>query len=111
MSSACFPAGSGGGAQRTDDKKVTGARSAAGLKIRLGASHPEWAVGFADEVWWSRLARPRPQDARREGYRLTFSGCDCYYAKTFVELSLPGDLGRKPEGHGWMARQLATMGC
>jgi transposase len=27
--------------------------------IRLSASHPEWAVGFLDEVWWSRLARPR----------------------------------------------------
>lgn len=22
-------------------------------------SRPEWAVGFADEVWWSRLARPQ----------------------------------------------------
>jgi transposase len=26
--------------------------------IRLVASHPEWALGFQDEVWWSRLARP-----------------------------------------------------
>jgi transposase len=26
--------------------------------IRLSASHPEWALGFEDEVWWSRLARP-----------------------------------------------------
>lgn len=26
--------------------------------IRRGASHPEWLVGFADEVWFSRLARP-----------------------------------------------------
>ena len=26
--------------------------------IRLAASHPTWAVGFQDEVWWSRLARP-----------------------------------------------------
>ena len=26
--------------------------------IRLAASHPEWALGFEDEVWWSRLARP-----------------------------------------------------
>ena len=26
--------------------------------IRLSASHPEWGLGFADEVWWSRLARP-----------------------------------------------------
>jgi hypothetical protein len=26
--------------------------------IRLAASHREWALGFEDEVWWSRLARP-----------------------------------------------------
>jgi hypothetical protein len=26
--------------------------------IRLARSRPEWVVGFVDEVWWSRLARP-----------------------------------------------------
>jgi transposase len=26
--------------------------------IRLEPLHPEWALGFLDEVWWSRLARP-----------------------------------------------------
>ena len=26
--------------------------------LRIGAIHPDWAVGFEDEVWWSRLARP-----------------------------------------------------
>jgi transposase len=26
--------------------------------MRLGASHPEWAFGYEDETWWSRLARP-----------------------------------------------------
>ena len=26
--------------------------------IRLAAAHPTWALGFADEVWWSRLAQP-----------------------------------------------------
>jgi hypothetical protein len=26
--------------------------------IRLAQTHPTWALGFADEVWWSRLARP-----------------------------------------------------
>jgi hypothetical protein len=26
--------------------------------IRLAATHPDWALGFEDEVWWSRLARP-----------------------------------------------------
>jgi hypothetical protein len=26
--------------------------------LRLAARHPEWVVGFVDEVWWSRIARP-----------------------------------------------------
>jgi hypothetical protein len=26
--------------------------------IRLASTHPDWALGFADEVWWSRLAQP-----------------------------------------------------
>jgi transposase len=26
--------------------------------IRLEASHPDWLLGFADEVWFSRLAHP-----------------------------------------------------
>jgi hypothetical protein len=26
--------------------------------IRLAACHLDWALGFEDEVWWSRLARP-----------------------------------------------------
>lgn len=26
--------------------------------IRLALRHPAWALGFEDEVWWSRLARP-----------------------------------------------------
>jgi transposase len=24
----------------------------------LATNHPTWAIGFADEVWWSRLAQP-----------------------------------------------------
>lgn len=26
--------------------------------IALAATRPDWAVGFQDETWWSRLARP-----------------------------------------------------
>jgi hypothetical protein len=26
--------------------------------IRLAATRPDWALGFADEVWWSRVAQP-----------------------------------------------------
>ncbi len=34
--------------------------------IRLAEAHPEWVLGFQDEVWWSRLARP---DVARLGRR------------------------------------------
>jgi transposase len=27
--------------------------------LRLSADHPEWAIGFEDEVWWSRIAQPK----------------------------------------------------
>jgi transposase len=27
--------------------------------VRLSARHPEWALGFEDEVWWSRIAQPK----------------------------------------------------
>jgi transposase len=27
--------------------------------IALTAAHPDWALGFADEVWWSRLLQPQ----------------------------------------------------
>jgi hypothetical protein len=38
--------------------------------IRLAASHPTWALGFQDEVWWSRLARPSLQTWAEEDERL-----------------------------------------
>jgi hypothetical protein len=27
--------------------------------MALARSHPEWALGFQDETWWSRVAQPR----------------------------------------------------
>src|SRR5262249_14710954 len=27
--------------------------------IALAAQHPDWALGFADETWWSRCAQPQ----------------------------------------------------
>jgi hypothetical protein len=27
--------------------------------IAVAAKHPDWVLGFVDEVWWSRLQRPR----------------------------------------------------
>lgn len=27
--------------------------------MRLAQAHPDWALGFEDEVWWSRVAQPR----------------------------------------------------
>jgi hypothetical protein len=35
--------------------------------IRLAAGHPTWALGFQDEVWWSRLARPSLHARAGEG--------------------------------------------
>src|SRR5262249_38461460 len=29
--------------------------------IKVAAKHPDWVLGFVDEVWWSRLQRPRMQ--------------------------------------------------
>jgi hypothetical protein len=37
---------------------VRAEKSARDRLIRLAATHPTWALGFEDEVWWSRLARP-----------------------------------------------------
>jgi DDE superfamily endonuclease len=38
--------------------------------MRLAASHPTWVLGFQDEVWWSRLARPSLRTWVEEGDRL-----------------------------------------
>jgi DDE superfamily endonuclease len=38
--------------------RVRPEKSARDRLIRLAASHPTWALGFQDEGWWSRLARP-----------------------------------------------------
>jgi hypothetical protein len=29
--------------------------------IALALGHPDWGLGFQDEVWWSRLAQPNLQ--------------------------------------------------
>jgi transposase len=29
--------------------------------LEVSAKHPDWVLGFVDEVWWSRLQRPRMQ--------------------------------------------------
>ena len=39
---------------------VRAEKSARDRLIRLAATHPTWALGFEDEVWWSRLAQPGP---------------------------------------------------
>jgi transposase len=38
--------------------RVRPKKSARDRLIRLAQTHPAWALGFQDEVWWSRLARP-----------------------------------------------------
>jgi transposase len=39
--------------------RVRTKKSARDRLIRLAAHHPTWVLGFQDEVWWSRLARPK----------------------------------------------------
>jgi transposase len=38
--------------------RVRPEKSARDRLIRLAVHHPTWALGFEDEVWWSRLATP-----------------------------------------------------
>ena len=47
--------------QGLDHQSRPGIRPKKGARDRLiclGASHPDWAFGYEDETWWSRLARP-----------------------------------------------------
>ena len=38
--------------------RVRAEKSARDRLIRLADRHPDWALGFQDEVWWSRTAQP-----------------------------------------------------
>jgi transposase len=38
--------------------------------IRLARTHPDWLLGFEDEVWWSRLAHPSLHAWQDEGHPL-----------------------------------------
>jgi transposase len=38
--------------------------------IELAARHPEWALGFEDETWWSRVERPHLHSWAQEGRSL-----------------------------------------
>src|SRR5256885_1509069 len=50
--------------------RVRTKKSARDRLIRLAASHPTWALGFQDEVGWSRLARPGLRTWVEEDHRL-----------------------------------------
>jgi len=50
--------------------RVRTKKSARDRLIRLAVTHPTWALGFQDEVWWSRLARPSLQTWVEEDDRL-----------------------------------------
>ncbi len=44
-----------------DHEPRSGVRPQKGARdrlIRLAGTHPEWALGFEDETWWSRFAQP-----------------------------------------------------
>lgn len=46
---------------------VRAKKSARDRLIRLAQSHPDWVIGFEDETWWSRLARPRAHAWTNDG--------------------------------------------
>src|SRR4029453_4770830 len=55
------PGGALEAGQALDHQSGSGVRpekSARDRLIRLASTHPTWALGFEDEVWWSRLASP-----------------------------------------------------
>src|SRR5215207_3564764 len=52
----CGP--SGGSPPPTPYTKEKKASEASDRLMEISASDPEWAVGFEDECWWSRLALP-----------------------------------------------------
>lgn len=39
--------------------RICSKKNARDRLIRLAQANPAWAVGFEDEVWWSRVAQPR----------------------------------------------------
>lgn len=45
--------------------------------IRLASTHPEWVLGYTDEVWWSRLAQPQlPTWMAKQPLRLVANAAD-----------------------------------
>lgn len=44
--------------------------------MRLAATHPDWVLGFADEVWWSRLAQPNLHSWAADGQPLRLAEKD-----------------------------------
>ncbi|MBN9518085.1 hypothetical protein J0H58_06140 [bacterium] len=41
------------------DPEYAGEKARRDELLRASADHPEWAIGFEDEVWWSRVAQPK----------------------------------------------------
>src|SRR5690242_2670468 len=53
--------GSAGGGRRPGSPARTRSTRSKNWRDRLiglAARHPDWVVGYVDEVWWSRLAQP-----------------------------------------------------
>jgi DDE superfamily endonuclease len=56
-----------------DHQSCPGVRPEKGARdrlIRLAQRHPDWVVGFEDEVWWSRVAQPRLSTWSEDGQPL-----------------------------------------
>lgn len=49
---------------------VRAGKNARDRLIQLATTHPEWALGFQDETWWSRFAHPRMHSWSPDGESL-----------------------------------------
>lgn len=66
--------------------------------IRLVRAHPRWALGFLDEVWWSRLAQPDHHRWVEEDEVTRLQELECSQEDTDPKaLACYGVLVRRPE--------------
>jgi transposase len=57
----------GGSPLRTPSRKEKKASFASDRLMEIAGANPEWAVGFEDECWWSRVALPTPNAWSEDG--------------------------------------------
>jgi hypothetical protein len=77
--------------------------------IAIAEADPEWAVGFCDECWWSRLALPTLNSWADEGKPMRESRC--VSSKSRSPRRTPAKLRRPSPVTGSTCRVLRKRGC